>query len=87
MKKINLEITKDKSIVLVGLNGSGKTTLSKVLMGFYEEYEGEFYVNGVNFKRINKESYYRRVSAVFQDFVKYESTIRENISFGDVEKN
>ncbi|MCR1825001.1 ABC transporter ATP-binding protein [Terrisporobacter muris] len=82
LENINLEISKGESIALVGRNGSGKTTLIKILMGFYDNYEGVIKINGINFKKIDKQSYRDIVSSVFQDYIKYEATLRENVSIG-----
>ena len=65
-------------------NGSGKTTLVKILMGFYDDYEGEIFINGINLRLINKENYRDKIGALFQDYGKYEATIRENIAYGNL---
>lgn len=82
LKNINLVIDENTSVAIVGKNGSGKTTLVKILAGFYEDYEGEIIVNGYNLKEINKTKLKEEVSILFQDFNKYELTIRENIALG-----
>ena len=58
----------------------------KIILGFYTDYEGEIYINGINFKNIDRESYFKNISAVFQDFMRYETSIRENISYGNLKK-
>ncbi|MCC0648802.1 ABC transporter ATP-binding protein [Clostridioides difficile] len=85
LKNINLEIKENETIAIIGQNGSGKTTLIKILMGFYDDYEGEIYINGINMKEIDKKSILSRIATLFQDFVKYEATFRENISYGNLE--
>lgn len=84
IKNINLSLNKGDKIALVGHNGSGKTTLIKIISGFYDDYEGEILVNGVNLKDINLDYYRRKIGVVFQDYSKYELTLRENIGVGDV---
>ena len=69
----------------MGRNGSGKTTLIKILLGFYDDYEGNIYVNGIDLRDINRNSYMKKVSCLFQDFIKYEGTFRENIAYGNLE--
>lgn len=80
LKNINLIIEKDNPVAILGKNGSGKTTLLKIILGFYEDYEGQVLVNGVNLKCIKKAQYRKKISCMFQDFIKYETTVRDNIS-------
>lgn len=83
LKNINLEINKDKKIALLGVNGSGKTTLIKIIMGFYSDYSGEILINGIDLRDIDKEDLLKGVSTLFQDFVKYEATFRENMGYSN----
>ena len=85
LKKLNFKIEKNEKIAIVGRNGSGKTTLIKILLGFYDDYEGNIYVNGIDLRDINRNSYMKKVSCLFQDFIKYEGTFRENIAYGNLE--
>lgn len=85
LKNINLKINSNEIIAIVGQNGSGKTTLIKILMGFYEDYEGEIFVNGINLKEIDKQYYLTQIATLFQDFVKYEATFRENVAYGNLQ--
>nr|WP_317284107.1 ATP-binding cassette domain-containing protein [uncultured Sellimonas sp.] len=75
---------KNSHIALIGMNGSGKTMLIKLIMGLYEDYEGKILINNIDVKEIDIEDYQKKVSSVFQDYVKYEMSIRENIGFGDI---
>lgn len=84
LNNLNLELEKGKTYAILGRNGSGKTTLAKILMGFYDDYEGEIFINGINLRIINKEDYREKIGALFQDYGKYEATIRENISYGNL---
>ncbi len=86
IKNINLELHNGDKLLMVGLNGSGKTTLIKILLGYYDDYEGHIYVDGTELKTIDKENYCSLISAVFQDYVKYEGTTRENIAIGDIQQ-
>ena len=79
---LNLEI-KD-NVILVGRNGSGKSTLIKILAGLYDDYEGKIFVNGINLKKIKKSSLQKNMSILFQDYNKYEMTVRDNIALGDL---
>lgn len=84
LKNINMILTNDSHIALVGENGSGKTTLIKLIMGLYENYEGEIFVNNINLKNIDIEDYQKKISCIFQDYIKYEMSIRENIAIGNI---
>ena len=84
LKDINMEIHKGEKLVIVGKNGSGKSTLVQVVAGFYEDYEGDIFINGINFHEIDKESYRKCLGILFQDYNKYELTVKENIGVGSL---
>lgn len=84
LKNINLRLDKNTSTAIVGLNGSGKTTLAKLIMGYYKDYEGEILINGIELRKIDIDSYRRKLGFLFQDFLKYEATLRENICYGNL---
>lgn len=86
LKNINLTINNNESIALVGENGAGKSTLALILAGFYKSYEGEIFINGKNFKKLDYD-YNNLVSAVFQDSQIFPFSIRENILLNDSNKN
>ena len=64
----------------MGQNGSGKTTFIKLLLGFYEQYDGEILVNDTNFRNINKEAYRDRISVMFHDFKVFSASFDQNIA-------
>ena len=86
LKDISLKITANTQLVIMGENGAGKTSLVKIIMGLYDDYEGEIYVNGINLKKINLKNYREKVGVLFQDYIKYESTIENNIYYGDLNR-
>lgn len=86
LKNINLTINNNESIALVGENGAGKSTLALILAGFYKSYEGEIFINGENFKKLDYD-YNSLVSAVFQDSQIFPFSIKENILLDDSNKN
>ena len=83
LKNFNLTIASGEKIALVGENGAGKTTLIKLLLRFYDPIEGEILINGVNIKNINLEKWHKEIGALFQDFIKYQFTFKENVYFGN----
>jgi len=80
LRNINLEIKPGERIALVGENGSGKTTLTKLLLGLYEPTEGAITAGG---KRTDGIVSNRLKSAVFQDFQRYQMSLKENITISD----
>lgn len=84
LKNISLHINKNEKIAILGMNGSGKTTLIKLIMGFYRNYEGNILINGIEVRDIDKESLLKEISTLFQDFVKYEASFRENITYSNL---
>ncbi len=77
---LNLEIPAGTSMAIVGQNGAGKTTLAKLLCRLYDPQSGAIEVDGVDLKNLDLDSWRRRVTAVFQDFVRFELTLRENVA-------
>ncbi|MGB6457015.1 MAG: ABC transporter ATP-binding protein/permease [Streptosporangiaceae bacterium] len=77
---LDLEIPAGTSIAIVGQNGAGKTTLAKLLCRLYDPQSGTIEVDGVDLRELDLESWRRRVTAVFQDFVRFEMTLRENVA-------
>jgi len=86
LKKFNLTINPGEKIALVGENGAGKTTIIKLLLRFYDPTEGEILINGVNIKELNLEEWHKLVGALFQDFIKYQFTFKENVYIGNLSK-
>lgn len=84
LNNISLKIEKGTPVAFVGENGSGKTTLIKLLLGFYSNYEGEILINDLELRTIDLDDYRKKIGCVFQDYVKYELSIRENIILGDI---
>lgn len=84
LKDINVKIQKGETVVIVGENGSGKSTLVKLMCGFYKNYQGQIYINGLELSRIDSDSLRKTMGIVFQDFNKYELSLRENIGLGNL---
>lgn len=86
LKNFNLVITPGEKIALVGENGAGKTTLIKLLLRFHDVTEGEITINEIDIKSINLRKWYKDIGALFQDFIKYQFTFKENVYFGNQEQ-
>ncbi len=87
LKNINLEIIPGENIAIVGENGSGKTTFIKLLTRLYDVTKGEILIEDKNIKEYNISDIHKNIGVIFQDFVQYETTVKENIHFGDVDKS
>ena len=85
LQNINLIIPPGESIALVGLNGAGKTTLIKLLTRLYDPTEGRILLDGVNLREYELKSLHQRFGVIFQDYVRYQFSVRENIGFGQIE--
>lgn len=85
LNNISLRISRGEQLAIVGKNGSGKSTLLKILSGLYKCTTGEILVNERNIGDVDIEEYRKHVSVLFQDFLKYEGTLGENIMLGDIE--
>jgi ATP-binding cassette, subfamily B, bacterial len=83
---INLYIPPSSVVGVVGANGAGKSTLVNILAGLYEPDTGRVTIDGVNLQDIDPQSWHARTTAVFQDFVRYELSIRLNVAIGDINK-
>ena len=85
LANLDLTIRPGERVALVGENGAGKTTLIKLLLGLYRPTEGRIVVDGVDLNELAPDDWYQRFGTVFQDFVRYQTTVRENIVFGWLE--
>lgn len=86
LNNLNLTIKPGETIALVGANGAGKTSLVKLLAGLYSPNEGNIYIDDINLASINRASLSENISVIFQDFMLYNTTARENIWFGNINR-
>lgn len=84
LENVSMELPAGKMIALVGLNGAGKSTLIKLLCRLYDPLDGKIMFNDTDIKDIPIADYRRQISVVFQDFVRYNMVVSENIWFGDI---
>jgi ATP-binding cassette subfamily B protein len=83
LEKINLHIPPGSKLAIVGENGSGKTTLIKLLTRLYEPTTGRVLLDGLDLREWDPVTLHRRVGVIFQDFVRYQLKVGENIGAGD----
>jgi ATP-binding cassette subfamily B protein len=86
LRHINLHIYPAERVALVGLNGAGKTTLVKLLVRLYDPSEGVILLDGADLRDYDVADLRRNIAVLFQDFVHYQFTARENIGFGQIEE-
>ncbi|MCG8348008.1 MAG: ABC transporter ATP-binding protein/permease [Chloroflexales bacterium] len=84
LRNINLHIGPGEKLALVGANGAGKTTLIKLLTRLYDPTEGEILLDGIDLREYNLDDLRDSIGVIFQDFVRYQVTARENIGFGQI---
>ena len=83
LEGIDLHIPPGSKLAIVGENGSGKTTLIKLLTRLYEPTSGRVTLDGRDLRDWSQPALHRRIGVIFQDFVRYQLTVGENIGAGD----
>ena len=76
----NLTIPAGSSLAIVGQNGAGKTTLAKLLCRLYDPQGGAIEIDGMDLRELDVEAWRARVTAVFQDFIRFELPLRDNVA-------
>ncbi|WP_370965632.1 ABC transporter ATP-binding protein [Amycolatopsis sp. cg9] len=84
LRGVNLTIRRGETVALVGVNGAGKSTLVKLLCRFYDPVAGSVTWDGVDLRELRVDELRERIGAVFQDYMTYDLTARENIGVGDL---
>lgn len=86
LDNISFKIDMNKTFALVGKNGSGKSTIIKLILKLYKVDTGEILIGNINIDDISRSQLQDLFSVVFQDFSKYEITVRENVALSDISK-
>src|SRR5688572_1286566 len=84
VRNLNFALAPGERIALVGENGAGKTTLVKLLARLYDPDEGRILLDGVDLREYDVDSLRRNVGVIFQDFVRYDFALKENIAVGNI---
>ena len=79
LDNINLTFDKNKKYAIVGESGSGKSTLIKLLMRYYNDYEGKISIDNLNIKNIYSSDLYKNISMIQQNIFMFDDSIKENI--------
>jgi ATP-binding cassette, subfamily B, bacterial len=80
LNDLELTIPAGTSLAIVGQNGAGKTTLAKLLCRLYDPRSGTIEIDGIDLRALDLEGWRSRVAAVFQDFIRFELPLRENVA-------
>lgn len=83
IQNVSFTIHPGETIAIVGENGSGKSTLVKLIAGIYQPRSGEIQISGRNIQTYSSETLYEKFAFVFQDFSKYNASLKENLAYGN----
>jgi ATP-binding cassette subfamily B protein len=86
LDNVNFRLEPGERIALVGANGHGKTTIVKLLTRMYDPTEGQVLLDGIDLREYNLEDLWKSVGVIFQDFVKYDMTVADNIATGKIDE-
>ncbi|MEU3404610.1 ABC transporter ATP-binding protein [Streptomyces sp. NPDC006670] len=86
LRDVTLDLPAGSTLALVGENGAGKSTLVKLLCGLYRPTTGRILVDGVDLADVPPQEWKARVSTLFQDFARFELTLRENVGLGELSR-
>jgi ATP-binding cassette subfamily B protein len=83
---INFQLHVPERLALIGENGQGKTTIVKLITRLYDPTDGQILLDGIDLREYDLEDLHHEIGVIFQDFMRYEMTARENIAVGRVEE-
>src|SRR5271168_5383723 len=86
LSNFNFTLEPGERIALIGENGQGKTTVVKLITRLYDPTEGQILLDGIDLREYKLEDLHHEIGVIFQDFMRYEMTARENIAVGRVER-
>jgi ATP-binding cassette subfamily B protein len=85
LDRLNLRIEPGQRIALIGENGQGKTTIVKLLTRLYDPTNGRILLDGIDLREYDLEDLHSEIGVIFQDFMRYEMSARQNIAVGRIE--
>src|SRR5207248_5086422 len=85
LRNVTFRLHAGEKLALIGRNGAGKTTLVKLLARLYDPTEGRILLDGVDLREYDVDDLRREIGVIFQDYMRYDAIVRENIGFGQVE--
>lgn len=84
LKDVSFKIAPRETLAVVGENGAGKSTIVKLLTRLYDPCEGQILIDGIDLKEIKADEWRDQISVVFQDYCRFQLTVRENIGVGSL---
>jgi ATP-binding cassette subfamily B protein len=85
LDRVDLSIPSGTSAAIVGINGAGKTTLVRLLCGLYSPRSGTVAIDGVDLRELDLDEWHRRIAPMFQEFLRLQVSVAENVGAGAVE--
>jgi ATP-binding cassette subfamily B protein len=86
LHSVSFKLAVGERIALVGENGQGKTTIVKLLTRLYDPTGGQILLDGVDLREYDQDDLWREIGVIFQDFMRYDMTVTENIAMGRIEE-
>jgi ATP-binding cassette, subfamily B, bacterial len=86
LDNVNFRIEPGERIALVGANGHGKTTIVKLITRLYDVTSGQILLDGIDLREYNIEDLWKNIGVIFQDFMRYDMTVADNIATGRIEE-
>ncbi len=86
LKDFNFHLRPGERVALIGENGQGKTTIVKLITRLYDPTEGQILIDGVDLRDYDMDDLCHEIGVIFQDFMRYEMTARDNIAVGRIEE-
>jgi ATP-binding cassette, subfamily B, bacterial len=83
---LNFSLRPGERVALIGENGEGKTTIVKLMTRLYDPVEGQILLDGIDLREYDLDDLYREIGVIFQDYMRYEMTARENIAVGQIDQ-
>jgi ATP-binding cassette subfamily B protein len=86
LENVNFRLEPGERIALVGANGHGKTTIVKLLTRMYDPTAGQILLDGIDLREYDLEDLWKNIGVIFQDFVRYDMSVSDNIATGKIEE-
>ncbi len=85
VRDLNFRLGAGEKIALIGENGAGKTTVVKLMARLYDPTQGRILLDGVDLREYDVDDLRREIGVIFQDYMRYDTIVRENIGFGKID--